>query len=44
MRRTTLAESERSKVLAQETGVPESDILRFAAVYRYYPHYAEIAL
>jgi hypothetical protein len=40
----TLASSDASRKLAQQTGVPEIDIHRFAEVYRYYPHYAEIAL
>lgn len=30
--------------LAEQTGIPKTDIERFAGVYRHYPHYAEIAL
>jgi len=36
--------AETARELMKQTGVPEHDIQKFAAVYRHYPHYAEVAL
>jgi hypothetical protein len=30
--------------IVKETGIPEGDINKFAAVYRHYPHFSEVAL